>query len=433
MTEPAVGGEFRVPSPDPIAADYLLLALRLDQHLPGFVDGYYGPARLKAQVDLEPLRSAAALAADARELAGRVDADVADPLRRSWLAAQLVAIEANARALDEAPAGYTGAAYLEHVRRCFDWTPQPRPAELFEAARARIDQLLPGAGSTIERLAAWDERLVVPPARLPGIVDWLVGDLRERARDLFQLPDGESLRVGLVRHQPWSGYNWYDGNLRSRVDLNTDLPIRAPDLLGVLAHETYPGHHLEHAWKEAQLVRRDERLECSILLINTPECLISEGLADLGRRFAVPADQEEGLLAELFERAGLAGSADPAIVTELARTAVALRSPRARLGEFAVNAALRRHVDGASHATVRAELEQVALLTPDRAEKRLEFIEHPLWRTYVFVYSEGEALLSRWLDALPQAEAARRFGRLLTEQLSPATIVGELGGAAGRG
>ncbi len=433
MTEPAVGGEFEVPSPDPIATDYLLLALRLDQRLPGFVDGYFGPARLKAQVDLEPLRAAAALAADARELAGRVEAGIADPLRRAWLTAQLVAIEANARALDEAPAGYTGAAYLEHVQRCFDWTPQRRPAELFEAARAQIDQLLPGGGSTIERLAAWDERLVVPPERLPGIVDWLVAVLRERARDTFQLPDGESLRVGLVTGQPWSGYNWYDGNLRSRVDLNTDLPIRAPDLLSVLAHETYPGHHLEHAWKEARLVRRDERLECSILLINTPECLISEGLADLGRRFAVPADQEEGLLAELFQRAGLAGSADPATLTELARTAMALRSPRARLGEFAVNAALRRHVDDAGHASVRAELEQVALLTPERAEKRLEFIEHPLWRTYVFVYSEGEALLGRWLDAQPQPGAAQRFSRLLTEQLSPATIVAELGGVAGRG
>ena len=31
--------------------------------------------------------------------------------------------------------------------------------------------------------------------------------------------------------QPWSGYNWYDGGLRSRVDLNVDLPIRGPDLV----------------------------------------------------------------------------------------------------------------------------------------------------------------------------------------------------------
>ena len=132
--------------------------------------------------------------------------------------------------------------------------------------------------------------------------------------------------MGLVSGQPWSGYNWYDGGLRSRVDLNTDLPIRAPELVGVLAHETYPGHHLEHAWKEAQLVRLDQRLECSILLINTPECLISEGLADLGRRFAVPAADEPDLLVELFERAGLPEGTAGMPVAELAGTAIALRS-----------------------------------------------------------------------------------------------------------
>ena len=430
MSEAALGGVFEVPSPDPIASAYLLLGLRLDQHIPGFVDGYFGPAGLKAQVDLESLRSPAMLASDARQLAERVRAEVDDEPRRAWLAVQLAAIEANARALSEAPAGFTGPAYLDHVRRCFDWMPERRPAELFATARAEIDRLLPGPGSTVERLAAWDERLVVPPERLAPIVDWLVGILRERARTTFGLPAGEALRVSLVKGQPWSGYNWYDGNLRSRVDLNTDLPIRAPDLPGVLAHETYPGHHLEHAWKEATLVRVDRRLESSILLINTPECLISEGLADLGRRFAVPASGEADLLVELFDRAGLTASTDPVAATDLARTAIALRSPRARLAESAVNAALRRHVDGADHETVRAELERMALFTPERAEKRLEFIEHPLWRTYVFVYSEGEALLRRWLNALPEADRVARFRRLLVEQLTPATIVAELAGAA---
>lgn len=430
MTEPALGGQSLVPDPDPIAADYLRLALRLDQHLPGFVDGYFGPARLKAEVDLEPLRSPRDLAADAVAVSDRLDESL-DPGRRAWLRAQLVAIEANATALVEAPAGYSGQAYLEHVRRCFDWTPQRRPAELFAAGRAGVDQLLPGSGSTVERLAAWDAAMAIPIDRLRPVVDWLITILRARAEATFGLPDGESLRVGLVTGQPWAGYNWYDGGLRSRVDLNMDLPIRAPDLIGLLAHETYPGHHLEHAWKEARLVGRDARLECSILLINTPECLVSEGLADLGRRFAVSPDGEADLLVELLERAGLAAPSGGMTAVDLAQTAIALRGPRARLGEFAVNAALRRHVDGADHATVRAELEQTALLSPERAEKRLEFIEHPLWRTYIFIYSEGEALLGRWLGCVPEVDQPARFRRLLVEQLTPATIAAEID-AAGR-
>ena len=56
------------------------------------------------------------------------------------------------------------------------------------------------------------------------------------------------------------------------------------------------------------------------------------------------------------------------------------------------------------------------------AAKRLEFIEHPLWRTYVFVYAEGEALLGRWLAAVPEADRPARFGRLLHEQLTPGAV-----------
>jgi hypothetical protein len=58
------------------------------------------------------------------------------------------------------------------------------------------------------------------------------------------------------------------------------------------------------------------------------------------------------------------------------------------------------------------------------AAKRLSFIEHPLWRTYVFVYADGEALLSRWVDAAPDDEQVARFGRLLHEQLTPAAVTG---------
>ena len=86
---------------------------------------------------------------------------------------------------------------------------------------------------------------------------------------------------------------------------------RATTLPLIIAHETYPGHHREHAWKEADLVDRDGHLEASILLINTPDCLISEGLANLGLRFAVPPADHVELLVELYDRAGLPLSADP--------------------------------------------------------------------------------------------------------------------------
>jgi hypothetical protein len=417
---PAIGGERTVPTPDLIARDYLLLALRLDQRIPGLVDGYFGPADLKDQVDMEQLRSPARLAEDAEALLARLDGEVGDPARRDWLHAQLVALQTHAQVLagDALP-------YVEHVTRCFDAAPERWDEADFAKAAAELDRLVPGPGDLRDRLARWDARFVVTVDRLPPVVDWLVDVLREHAIPVFGLPEGESLRVSLVSRQPWSGYNWYDGGLRSRVDLNTDLPIRAPDLVGVLAHETYAGHHLEHAWKEAELVDGHGHLEASALLINAPESLVSEGLAQVGRQCILSLEDEVDLLVELFARAALPLSADPAVARDAAERSAAIRILRDGLRATEVNAALMRHADGADRETVRAWLERAALLTPERAAKRLEFIDHPLWRTYVFVYAQGAALLERWLAVVPPAERAARFRRLLVEPLTPSVIAAE--------
>ena len=414
---PAVGGTRRVPPPDDVARDYILLALRLDERIPGLVDGYFGPASLKALVDTEQPRAPARLRDDAAALRGRLAAEVTDADRRSWLDAQLIALETQAASL----AGES-LPYLEHVAACFAYAPPRYPDAVFDAAAAQIEALLPGSAPLADRLAAWDARFDVPVERLPAVIDWLVGRFRAAAAADFGLPDGEDLRVSLVTGQPWSAYNWFDGGRRSRVDLNTDLPVRVAELIGYVAHEAYPGHHLEHAWKEADLVDRQGRLESSILLINTPECLISEGLADLGVRFAAPPESRRDLLVELYERAELPIAADPAAARDAAGLTVALGPLRETLRSIGGNAAILRHADGRSHDEVLAYLRDVGRYAPDMAAKRLEFIEHPLWRTYVFVYAEGEALLRRWLEAVPESDRVARFGRLLHEQLTPAAV-----------
>lgn len=422
--ETAVGGERQVPTPDPIARDYLLLALRLDQRIPGLVDGYYGPAALKAQVDIEQLPPPARLVAAASDLLARLDAEVDDPARRDWLRVQLIALQTHSRAL----AGES-LPYLEHVARCYDAVPVRHDEAVFLAATAELDELIPGPGSRADRLAEWDARMVVPVDRLEAVLAWLVGVVREPSIAAFGSPGSDSVRVSLVSGQPWSGYNTYDGGLHSRFDLNTDLPIRAADLIGLVAHETYPGHHLEQAWHER--IRVDERaeLEASVLLINAPECFISEGLAEVGRRFAVPSEAEPAVLAELLERSGLRFGDDAGARHSTVERAIRIRNVRAALGPAATNAALMLHVDGVDRATVGAWLERVAAMSPERAAKRLEFLEHPLSRTYVFVYTDGAALLDRWLAMVPPAQGAARFRRLLVEPVTPSGIARELGPA----
>lgn len=418
---PAVGGERQVPAPDPIARDYLLLALRLDQHRPGLVDAFYGPADLKAQVDLEPLRAAARLREDASELRERVGREIGDLARGRWLTAQLTALEAEAELLsgDDRP-------YEDHVERSFGVRPTRLPEREFELAAATIDEFLPGPGSVADRLAAWDAASSMPPERLRPVAEALVSRFRLRSRALFGLPDGESLRLGFVHGQPWTGHSWYDGGYRSRIDLDVDSPIAFDALIRAIAHRTYPGHHLERVWKEADLVLGSGRLEASAILRETPEWIVGEGLADLGIAFGSPPLDAAELLVELYGVAGLPFADDPPGAREHAARTVAMTPARAVLGTSVVNAALMRHVDGDTPGTVIAYLREVGRMTPDAAARRLALIEHPLHRTSVSVGAAGVELLRRWLEMVLEGDRVARFGRALHEPLTPAMIEAEI-------
>jgi hypothetical protein len=339
--------------------------------------------------------------------------------RARWLDRQLVAIET----LVAREAGER-LPYVEEVTRCFDAAPEALTAATYGQARAALDAALPGSGELRARIEAWDARLVVPVERMPAVVDWLVPRLREASSPVFAAPEGESLRISLVRGEPWSGYNWYDGGLRSRVDLNTDLPIRVPDLIGTLSHETFPGHHLEHAWKEARLVRGQGRLEASLLLLNAPECYVSEGLAELGRTYTLPRDAWRELLIGAFAVAGIEAGA------EEARQAQAIADARRSIRGAGGDAALLLHAEDRPADEVRAWLVDAALHPPERADKLIEFVSHPLWRTYVFSYAGGERLLRAWCALDGEAAAPARFFRLLTEQLTPSGMAEDVAGAA---
>ena len=77
----------------------------------------------------------------------------------------------------------------------------------------------------------------------------------------------------------------------------------------LLAHETFPGHHLEHTSKEQRLVLEQGRYESSVQLINTPEAFISEGLAETGVRFVAGEARWQELLIDICQRAGIPMSA----------------------------------------------------------------------------------------------------------------------------
>lgn len=400
---------------DDLARDYLLIALGIGELQEGIVDAYYGPPEVQQQARDANL-GAAALRAQAVALRSRLGDATDDEQRKQWLDRQLLGLETiAAKLLGEE------LAYTDEVQRCFDANPDATPPEDYAAVRAQLEQLLPGAGDLRDRLAQRDDKLVVPVDKLPTIIDWVAAELRGAAARNWPLPKGESCTFSMVTNEPWAAYNWYDGNLTSRIEVNTDLPMRAHLLSMILAHETFPGHHLEHAWKETRLYREKGYAEASAQLINTPEAYVSEGLAEVGAWLLNDETTWQSFLLQICDRSGIALTPDDAQREWC--IANALHKLRGASGD----AALQLYVAKRSRDDVVRFLEQDALATHERALKSLEFIEHPLWRTYVFCYAGGERLLTRWVEAAGDQSARNaRFFRLLSEQITPSSVAAEL-------
>jgi hypothetical protein len=387
----------------PLVDSYIDLGLALGRHVDGMVDAYYGPpgpARRAAGGEPVP---GAELARRAGELLAALDADqTLEDGRRRWLRAQVTGLRTTARKLAGEAIGYA-----DEVELCYGIRPRRVDDDVLAAAHERLDRVLPGPGPLAERFVEWREAQAVPRDLLSRAIDSLCEDLRERTRVQFGLPDGERVDFELVTDQPWSGFNYYLGELRSRVAVNVDLPVLSTNLAHLVAHEAYPGHHTEHSRKEVGLVRGRQWLEESIFLVGTPQCLLAEGLADLGLE-VVMGERPEPVVA---------GHLRPLGIRYDAEVAAAVSRSGEDLGWVRANAAFLLHEDGAPPDEVVDYVARWSLTTRERAEKSVAFLLDPTWRAYVTCYVEGFRLCRAFVNGHPD-----RFSRLISEQLVPADL-----------
>jgi hypothetical protein len=390
--------------PEPVVEDYLHLGLAIGRHIDGFVDAYYGPPEAAARVAAEPPVPPARLVQQARRLLAALAADgQLEPGRRAWLAAQARGLHTTARKLAGEDIGY-----LDEIADCYGVRPALVPEDDLAAAHRRLDEVLPGTGEIGPRYSQWRESQTVRPEVLGTAINQLAEDFRDRTRRAFGLPDGEAIEFELVTGQPWGGFNYYLGALRSRVAINTDLPVLSPVLGALVAHEAYPGHHTEHCRKEVGLVRRRRQLEETIFLVGTPQCLIAEGLADLGLEVIVGRRPEQ-VLAEHLHPLGVPYDAD--LIAQVSDVAEVLGSVRG-------NAAIMLHDRGAGVEEATAYMARWALTSEARAAKQVEFLVNPTWRAYTFCYIEGVRRCRDYVGGDPT-----RFERLVTEQILPSDLI----------
>jgi hypothetical protein len=400
-----------VVSSDPgsdIAGAYLALCLRLRRLVPALVDaGSVDPA-LRRAVDAEPEPTPAGLVRQAGRLVDALPDAGWVPARERFLAAQLRAIEWRARRL----AGQSVSLPCE-VSRCLDVALVPGEPDVYRAAHRELAALLPGSAPLAARMAVHRRRDAVPPDRLDAAVRALAAALRERTVGRYRLPPDEVVEHRVVADAPWRALQTYCGAHRSVVQVNTGARPVAGGLARLVAHETYPGHHVECLRAEGAAARG--RVELTVTVLGTPQTVLSEGLAECGLDVVV-GPRWGSWAAAVLATAGV--RTDGALAERMDAVLATVRRAR-------VDAALLLHGGGRptadAAAAAEAHLRHWLLIDAGSARRMVDALARPLWRTQVVAGVAGAALVREWL-ARAGADPAVEHRRLLDDPLTPSAL-----------
>jgi hypothetical protein len=326
--------------------------------------------------------------------------------RKRYIGKQLVAVEGYLRRLS----GET-MTLAEECRVLYDADPARHDEAEFAAAQRALQELVPGDGPLGPRIEALRKAVYVPKDRIGATLKAALAAARGAGSQSVALPAGESFETLLVHDKPWGAYNWYLGTFKSRIELNTDLPIELNGLLGTMCHEGYPGHHVYNVLLEDKLVNGRGWMEYTVYPLYSPQSLLAEGSANVGIDIVFSDDERRRVLTEVL--GPIAGVPNDAI---LAMDRV--REPLKALKHVNAEAARMLLDEGRSDDEAAAYIARWGLVTEERARKSVAFAR--TYRSYVFNYALGEDIVRGWIGTGP--DRAERFYRLLDRPVVPSDL-----------
>jgi hypothetical protein len=405
-----------VTSVNEIAEAYVKLVLAMGQHDPDYVDAYYGPPEWRKQSEMKkPLDAIALETTRLRDPLAKVSTatDEKERLRREYLTKQLSALQARVRILKG-----EHLKFDEESQALYDAVAPKFSDSHFQEILAKLEPKLPGEGPLLQRYENWRRAFVIPKDKLDTVFQLAIKTCRERTLAHIKLPPGENFTVEYVTNKPWGGYNWYKGNYRSVIQVNTDLPIYIDRAIDLAAHEGYPGHHVYNALLEKNLVRDRGWVEFSVYPLFSPQSLIAEGTANFGREVVFTKPERMAFEKEvLWPAAGI----DPSRAEEF----YAVQDLVKKL-TYPTNEAARGYVNGEIDANAAATwLQKYALMDEKRAKQATKFIEK--YRSYVINYNLGEDMVRNYIEEhggteQQPAQRWREFEKLLASPRLPGDL-----------
>jgi hypothetical protein len=399
-----------------ISDAYIRLTLEAGTHEAEYVDAYYGPAVLQAAAKANP-RSLVQLIAEARTLTAAINAALpsitvdSDRRRAVALRGMLIAADTRLQMLQGRK-----FAFNDEARGQFATVPDLKPLAHFDAILANLETLIPGNGPLAARVDAFNERYVIPKDRLQPVFDAAIAECKRRTAQFIQLPVGETFVMEFVTGKPWSGYNYYKGNYKSLIQINTDLPIRISRAVDLGCHEGYPGHHVLNLMVEEQMARKNGWKEYEVNPLYSPTSVLSEGSANYGIDLAFPAAERLAFERDiLYPIAGLDPQSAQAF-WQMQQMTEALSGARLTIAKMYLDGEITR-------PQALALTQKYLLLSPARAEQSVKFTDH--YRSYVINYGWGKDLVRAYIERgnPDTTERWRRMEKILSEPTVPADLL----------
>ena len=234
----------------------------------------------------------------------------------------------------------------------------------------------------------------------------------------YTLPANESFTLEYVTNKPWGGYNWYKGNYRSVIQINTDLQIFIDRAIDVGSHESYPGHHVYNMLLEKNLYRDKGWIEISMYPLFSPQSLIAEGGANYGIAVAFPGDEKVAFAKNVL--LPLAG---------LDTTGIALYF-KAQALKDELNYARNEVGRGLLNNTMTEQqaiqwLKDYCLMNDETATKSISFIRKN--RSYIINYNYGKDLVGQYIAGKGGDASVEKkwevFGALLSNEVMTTDLV----------
>jgi len=392
--------------------EFLLLALRIDKHIKGYVDFYFGPEKLRKIVDNDPITSPSKLLTDCKALQKDLFKQGYDKKRDRYLEKLLTAMRTSIEILNgiEIP-------IKEQMQKQYDVALIPVKESELGNLKEEVNEAYEGSGSLEERMRKLRVRRRVPENKILPLFKKALNIVEERTKELFidLLPKKESIILKLIDSTNsdkinWSAYEWYLGNFLSRIELNPKNGIYWTSLLSTAAHEGYPGHHTTFIMDEKRYHELNQ-FEHSILLIHSPKLLICEGIADLAEN-ALFNYQES---AEIGLREFCPDSLKEIPIEQMIKQS----KIRSKISLFWYNFGYHALIDEWEEKELIRYATNFEIFSGANIKNQLKIITNPVYEKTIFSYSLGSRLIINKCGEFPSASD---FRKLLSSPILPSDL-----------